>query len=1150
MKSVPKPKDFSFPKAEERIGAFWKEINAFETSVKKSEGKPEYTFYDGPPFATGTPHYGHILAGTIKDTVTRFYHQKGHYISRRFGWDCHGLPIEFEIEKELGIKTKEQVLEYGIDNYNRACRGIVMRYSEEWKKVVTRLGRWIDMENNYKTMDVSFMESVWWVFSELWKKGLVYRGVKVMPYSTGCTTVLSNFEASMNYKEVSDPELYVAFQSVDDPNVQYIAWTTTPWTLPSNLALCVHPDFDYVQVRDNKTGVNYVVAECRLEAIYPSPKKSKKPVELPYTVVQKVKGVDLKDKKYVPLFNYFTGSYPNAFRIITATYVTSTTGTGIVHQAPAFGDDDYKATLAAGVITKGGPIPCPVDESGRFTAQVTDYAGRYIKDADLDIVIHLKKSGRVFKSGKFAHNYPYCWRSDTPLIYKAVPSWFVSVEQAKQQLLDNNLKTHWVPEFVQTKRFHNWLSEAHDWAISRTRYWGTPLPIWASADFEEVVVISSIEELKRLSGVEEITDLHRDSIDNITIPSSRGGAPLRRVEDVFDCWFESGSMPYAQNHYPFENQARFEKNFPADFIAEGIDQTRGWFYTLLVLSTLLFDKPPFKNLIVNGLVLTEDGKKMSKRLKNYPDPSLVIDSYGADALRMYLINSPVVRGDNLCFKEPGVYGIVRDMLLPWYNNLRFLVQHVQEYESRTGTRFTPDPEQVFKSTNIIDQWILAATQDLIAFIHQELYAYRLYTVLPKLVDYIQDLNNWYVRMNRKRFRGHLGEEDCLLALNVLFDTLLTITKAMAPFTPFFTEFIYQTLRPALPSDAEESVHYLDYPEPRKELINQNVLEVIRVMQSIIELGRLTRERRRYAHRQPLSEVLISLKNPALQTTLETELKEYILEELNVKKFSFISSDSNLYRYTVKPNFSVLGKRLGKDQKAVVTAIKELSQEQLREYHTTQKITVLNHELSGTDIEVNSSINIDPAVYEASNAEDLSLHPAVSIVMNVHLTEDLIKEGVIRNVIHAIQQLRKHCGVLVSDPQEIFYFTSGTLHELLQSWAPEISSRIGRSFTDGAFKPADSLVHGHTTFTPDVPLYANQSVAIQVVKQTYCVDPNQFETPELAVLVQRFLSSNSQDRLAATFAQGAYSLSVNGKPVKLTLGENVFVNAAKLVAHKA
>jgi isoleucyl-tRNA synthetase len=689
------PDHFNFPKTEEAVMDLWRSLDAFQTSLKLSKGKPEYTFYDGPPFATGLPHYGHILAGTIKDTVTRYAHQTGHHVTRRFGWDCHGLPVEHEIDKKLGIKGRDDVMEMGIDKYNAECRSIVTRYTSQWEQVITRLGRWIDFKNDYKTMEPWYMESVWWVFKQLWEKKLVYQAFKIMPFSTALNTPVSNFEANLAYTDVTDPSVTVTFPLEDEPEVAFLAWTTTPWTLPSNLALCVNPELKYVRIRDLKTKAVWILAESRLPQVYPkmAGKKAKsfKPEEH-FEVLATYKGTDLEGIRYIPLFEYFIerkAAPRSNFRILVDDYVTSENGTGIVHQAPAFGEDDYRVCKKFGIIDAKvfEDLPCPVDANGRFTAQVPEFEGRHIKEADDDICKLLKQKKRLLIKSSYQHSYPFCWRSDTPLIYKAVPSWFIEVTnpEMKEKLVSNNEETYWVPDHVKTKRFRNWLVDARDWAVSRNRYWGTPLPIWMSEDREEMICIGSIAELEELSG-ERVEDLHRDKIDHITIPSKRPGMPpLRRVDEVFDCWFESGSMPYAQQHYPFENKERFEGGFPADFIAEGLDQTRGWFYTLMVISTMLFGKPAFKNLVVNGLVLAEDGKKMSKRLKNYPDPSLVTNQNGADALRMYLINSPVVRAEPLAFKAEGVKATVGKVLLPWYNSWRFLAQNIKRLQEVSST---------------------------------------------------------------------------------------------------------------------------------------------------------------------------------------------------------------------------------------------------------------------------------------------------------------------------------------------------------------------------------------------------------------------------------------------------------------------------------
>ena len=684
--------------------------------VELSKGRPRYTFYDGPPFATGLPHYGHLLTSTIKDIIPRYWSMKGYHVERRFGWDTHGLPIEHEIDKKLGISGKAAVMELGLEKYNKECRSIVMRYSTEWRRTVERLGRWIDFENDYKTMDVTFMESEWWVFKQLWEKGQVYQGYRVMPYSTVLTTALSTFEANQNYQDVNDPAVVVTFPLVDDPNTSFLAWTTTPWTLPSNIGLAAHPEFKYVRIFDEKSGKHYIMLENLLSSIYKDPKKAK------FRIVGNFKGKDMLGWRYKPLFEYFYEDFKDVgFRLLNGTYVTGDNGTGIVHQAPAFGEDDYNIAREYGIISNKRPPPDPVDERGYFMAKAKDFAGLHVKKADREIIKHLKAAGRLIVDSQIRHSYPMCPRSDTPLVYKAVPSWFIRIPDQIPQMLKNIQGSHWVPSFVKERRFAAWIENARDWNVSRNRYWGTPIPVWQSEDKEECICVGSIEELKKLSGHEgEITDLHRDKIDHITIPSKKGKGLLRRVEEVFDCWFESGSMPYASQHYPFENVDKFTDSFPGDFIAEGLDQTRGWFYTLLVLGTHLFGKSPFQNCIVNGIVLAEDGKKMSKRLKNYPDPSLIMNKYGSDALRLYLINSPVVRAEPLRFKESGVKEVVQKVLLPLWNSYKFLEGQVALLKKVEDIDYKFDPSMESTNTNVMDRWILASCQSLLQFVNQEM----------------------------------------------------------------------------------------------------------------------------------------------------------------------------------------------------------------------------------------------------------------------------------------------------------------------------------------------------------------------------------------------------------------------------------------------
>uniref|UniRef100_A0A3Q2UHY5 Isoleucine--tRNA ligase, cytoplasmic n=1 Tax=Fundulus heteroclitus TaxID=8078 RepID=A0A3Q2UHY5_FUNHE len=1000
----PVPESINFPSEEEKILQFWQERDCFQECLKQSKNRPRYTFYDGPPFATGLPHYGHILAGTIKDIVTRFAHQSGFHVDRRFGWDCHGLPVEYEIDKTLGIKGPDDVAKMGIAEYNRQCRNIVMRYSHEWESSVKRMGRWIDFENDYKTLYPWFMETVWWVFKQLYDKGFVYRGVKVMPYSTACNTPLSNFESNQNYKDVQDPSVIVSFPLVESENVSLIAWTTTPWTLPSNLALCVNPEFLYVQVKDNATERTYIMMEARLGALF------KTKCLLP-----------------APIFSFcFSTSPPKcaekgAFQVVTDNYVKEEEGTGVVHQAPYFGADDYRVCTEYSIIQRDQAPICPVDASGCFTSEVTDFAGQYVKDADKNIIKLLKEKGRLVNASTFKHNYPFCWRSDTPLIYKAVPSWFVRVEHMVEKLLECNGKCYWVPEFVREKRFGNWLRDARDWAISRNRYWGTPIPLWVSDDFEEVVCVGSMAELEELTGI-KVTDLHRESIDSLTIPSRRGKGVLRRVTEVFDCWFESGSMPYAQVHYPFENRKEFEDTFPADFIAEGIDQTRGWFYTLLVLSTALFGKPPFKNVIVNGLVLASDGQKMSKRKKNYPDPGLVVQNYGADALRLYLINSPVVRAENLRFKEEGVRDVLKDVFLPWYNAYRFLVQNVQRLQKEEGIKFLYNENMAKQSDNIMDKWIQSFTQSLIQFFKAEMDAYRLYTVVPRLVKFVDMLTNWYVRTNRRRLKGESGTEDCLWALETLFSVLFSMCRLMAPFTPFITEMMYQNLRHLVdPASVEEkdsnSIHYLMLPQVRDNLIDKRIESAVSQMQSVIELGRVIRDRKTLPVKYPLKEVVVIHQDPEALKDIQS-LQKYILEELNVRQLT-LSTDKDKYgiRLRAEPDHMVLGKRLKGAFKAVTASIKELTSEQLEAFQKSGSIMVDGHELHEEDLRLMYTFD-----QTSGSAAQYEAHSDAQVLVLLDVTPDqsMVDEGVAREVINRIQKLRKKAHLVPSDEICVYY----------------------------------------------------------------------------------------------------------------------------------
>ena len=722
-------KQVNFSNLEKSVLKYWQDNNVFYKSLEKNKGKDEYIFYDGPPFATGLPHYGHILPGTIKDIVPRYQTMKGKLVNRKWGWDCHGLPVENLIESELNLKDKTELIHYGIDKFNEACRNSVLRYTNEWEKSVDRMGRWVDFKNSYRTMDPEYMESIWWVFKTLWTDGLIYEGFKILPYCGRCTTPLSNFETNQGYKDVQDPAITVAFKLKESDNTYILAWTTTPWTLPSNTGLAVGEDIDYIFIEsDNKT---FILAQSLIAKYFKD--------ESTYKIIKTLKGKELINKKYEPLFNYFKDmEKEGGFKVVAGHHVTTESGTGIVHIAPGFGEDDAEIGKKFGL-----PSICPIDSEGRFTEEITDFKGRWVKDTDKEIIRLLKERGLILKHETLVHSYPHCWRCDTPLLYKAISSWFVNIDKIKDKMLEANKKINWVPSHIKEGRFGKWLENARDWAISRNRYWGCPIPVW-KCECGEIICVGSIEELKKLSG-QNITDLHKHFIDPITIKCKSCGGEAKRVEEVLDCWFESGAMPYAQSHYPFENKDKFEKSYPADFIAEGLDQTRGWFYTLVVLGAALFNKNAFKNVVVNGLVLAEDGRKMSKRLKNYPEVDYIFDKYGADALRLFLMNSSAVKGGDLLFNENSVQEVLRSFHLPLWNAYSFFATYA------AVDNWTPEKDYDTNRSNSLDKWLTSYTEKLTSEIDKMYAEFDFQALIKTLYKFIDELTNWYIRRSRKRF---------------------------------------------------------------------------------------------------------------------------------------------------------------------------------------------------------------------------------------------------------------------------------------------------------------------------------------------------------------------------------------------------------------
>ncbi len=973
----------SIPEREERILAFWLRDKIFEKSLETRKGKPIFSFYDGPPFATGLPHYGHLLAGTNKDVILRFKTMQGHYVPRRFGWDCHGLPVENEIEKAKELSGAGAIEAFGIGAFNEECRKIVLRYTEEWKDTVNRMGRWVSFENTFHTMDISFMESVWWVFDQLYKKGLVYEGFKVMPFSARLGTPLSNFEANLNYKEVDDPSLTVRMELVDEPGTALLIWTTTPWTLPSNLAVMAKKEMEYVELKELSSGHRFILAAARVPHYFKNPEE--------YEIVSKFLGSSLEGKRYQPLFPYFADrAQQKAFHVIMEESIGADEGTGLVHSAPAFGEVDFFACAREGI-----ELVNPVDHNGKFTSDVPDFAGLFVKDADKEIIRQLKQQNKVFHHGQIRHRYPFCWRSDTPLIYKAVSTWFVSVEKIKENMLACNEQINWVPEHIKHGRFGKWLDNARDWAISRNRYWGTPIPIWRSED-GEILVISSIKELEEKTGV-KITDLHRHFIDQLEI--SHNGRIFRRISEVFDCWFESGSMPYAQEHYPFENKEVVDQCFPADFIAEGLDQTRGWFYTLTVLAAALFNKPAFKNAIVNGIILAEDGQKMSKRLKNYPEPAVVFNRYGADAVRLYLLNSPAVAAEDLRFSERGVELVLRQVLIPFWNAFVFLSTYTKIYN------WQPEGESFEKPKEEIDRWILSRLQKLIQDVTENLDGYKLNHAVEPFVGFIDQLTNWYIRRSRSRFWSEEASQDRAEAFETLYTVLLALTKIAAPFVPFIGDAIYLQLKS---KDLPASVHLCDFPVYNEKLRDVALEKEMGFAQEVVSLGHGLRKEHKLKVRQPLSKAYLISTNTDVLNSLKAK-QHLIADELNVKELEFNSNEAAFVQIVAKPNFRVLGKKVGKLMNAAATAIGALPQSDLLTLLKggTAEITVENEKILLTSDDVGVERKVKEGLVAATSGE-------ITIALETALTEDLLLEGLAREIVNKVNTTRRESGFLVTD----------------------------------------------------------------------------------------------------------------------------------------
>jgi isoleucyl-tRNA synthetase len=1024
--------DYRFPAFEEAVLKFWRDQKIFERVLSTKEQRKWFGFYDGPPFATGLPHYGHLLAGTIKDFVPRYWTMRGYHVERRFGWDCHGLPVEFEVEKMHNLNGSLAIRDFGVDKFNEACRSIVLRFAGEWRKTVERMGRWADMENDYKTMNPEFMESVWWAFKELWDKGLVYQGKKVVPYSWRLTAPLSNFEASQNYKSVQDIAATVLLPLDEAPGEALVAWTTTPWTLPANLSLAVNPDFTYVKFPllnpAAKGGVKFAwVLRERAEAYAK---------ELDITKEHDEKrGSELVGKTYRPLFPYYLeNKKKGAFRVIAGDFVLASDGTGIVHMAPAFGEEDFYACQREKI-----ELVDPTNAEAYYTAEVNspdalNLGGKHVKDpaTDKEIVKWLRDQGLLLKSETFQHNYPFCERSDTPLIYKAISSWFVAVEKIKDRMQEHNKGIHWVPAHIRDGRFGKWLENARDWCISRNRFWGTPIPVWICESCGHQHVVGSQAELSKLAG-RPMHDLHSHFVDKVVVdcPACQSKASLKRTPEVLDCWFESGSMPYAQVHYPFEGKEKFAEQFPATFIAEGLDQTRGWFYTLTVLSTALFDKPAFKNCVVNGLVLAEDGKKMSKRLKNYPDPTLILDKYGADALRLYLMQSPAVHGEELRFTEKYMVENMRAVLLPLWNSYQFFASYANIDGFNPGAYKAAPP---IKERPRIDQWILALCQETEAKMHAEMEGYNLANVFPILARFLDNLTNWYIRLNRSRFweaKGTAFSEDKISAYATMFEVLDRFGLLLAPYLPYFSEYLNAALHYGVRPDGLvghpdlPSVHERTYVIPAAlGLHEHDLIAEMTLAQRAILLGRSLRAEAKIGLRQPLQKMSIAGLTLEEQTLLKT-LEDRVLSELNLKEIVFLQDGAGLVVENVKPNLKRLGAKLGKKMPAVTAELKGWGAKQIAAFEAAGFAEVGGERLEKEDLLIER---------KAENGKAAGALEGMVAELDVTMTPELKREGLMRELVNRIQQRRKESKFNLTDRISVSYAATGAVKEILDAEA--------------------------------------------------------------------------------------------------------------------
>ena len=997
--------DLSFVDREKQIVDFWKENDIFKKSMENRNGAEIYTFFDGPPTANGKPHIGHVLTRVIKDLIPRYRTMKGYQVLRKAGWDTHGLPVELEVEKMLGISGKPQIEEYGIEDFVKKCKDSVFTYQSEWEEMSDRVGFWADMENPYVTYNNNYIESVWWALKQIWDKDLLYKGHKIMPYCPRCGTSLSSHEVAQGYKDVKEASLIAKFIIKDKENEYILAWTTTPWTLPSNVALCVNPRETYVKVKvgDEK----YILAKALLEKV----------IKEEYEIVEEYIGSDMVGMEYLPLFD-FAKPDKKAYYVVCDDYVTMEDGTGIVHIAPAFGEDDSKVGKKYDL-----PYVNLVNTQGKMVDAVTPWKGMFVKDVDKHVISNLKERGQLFDVINFEHSYPFCWRCDTPLLYYACDTWFIKMSEVRDRLLKNNETVNWIPDNIKHGRFGNFLENVIDWGLSRSRYWGTPLPIW-ECDCGHKECIGSISELKEKGiDVPDDIELHKPYVDNVKLKCEKCGKEMRRVPDVIDCWFDSGSMPFAQWHYPFENKEIFDNNFPADFISEAIDQTRGWFYTLIAISTLLFDKAPYKNVIVLGHVQDKNGQKMSKHKGNVVNPWDVLNKQGSDAARWYFYSNSAPWLPNRFFDE-AVSESQRKFLGTLWNTYAFYVLYA-EIDSFDPTKHTLDKDKL----TLLDKWILSKLNSVIKSVDSYLENYKITEATRVIQEFTDELSNWYVRRSRERFWGTGLSEDKITAYMTLYTVLTEFSKVCAPFIPFMTEQIYQNLVISVDKDAKESIHLCDFPTSNPEFDFPEIESEMDAARKIVILGRAARNAANVKNRQPIAKIFVQTTNNVNET-----YKEIILDELNVKEIEFVDNASGFISYNFKPQLKTMGPKYGKIVRAIFEEVNKLDSQYVLNSINSEEGLRLNVE--GEDVEIGK----DDVLIETFEKDGFvsSQDMGYTVVLDTNLTPELIEEGFVREITSKIQTMRKDSGFEVLDKINVYYESSEKIAEIIEKNSKEIS----------------------------------------------------------------------------------------------------------------